>query len=75
LEKELLKITTCIEATIPFRSQAEIEDIVRLAVVLANKDIENFSVLDAGLFLDNTWKLLPETNMSLRFKAAYSIKE
>jgi len=101
LEKELLKISTCIEATIPFRmpndrgqnpfvlleerlkqinederlsmSQAEIEDIVRLAVVLANKDLENFSVL--GLFLDNTWKLLPETNMSLRLKAAYSIKD
>jgi hypothetical protein len=102
-EKDLLRLTVCIEATIPFRgsgqpgdshfdrleqrlkqisrkrniplTQHEIEETIKLAVVFANKDIENFGEADPGYFIDNTWKLLPEMNIALRAKDAYSIKE
>ncbi len=52
----------------------EIEAAVKEAVTFSNKDVENFSERDAGKFLDNTWKLLPETNPSLRSKGIYSIR-
>jgi hypothetical protein len=45
------------------------------AVVFANKDVENFSESDPALFLDNTWKLLPETNIALRSGGVYSLRE
>ncbi len=100
-EKDLLCMTLCIEATIPFRSPApdgrshfavmeqrlqeisaryglalsndELIDTVKIAVTFANKDIENFAEADPGRFLDNTWKLLPETNAALRLPDVYSI--
>jgi hypothetical protein len=102
-EQDLLRLTVCIEATIPFRgfnelgnnhfdilerrlqvisqnrniplTQAEIQETIELAVRFANKDIENFGEADPGNFIDNTWKLLPEMNIALRAKDAYSIKE
>ena len=46
---------------------------IKNAVVFANKDIENFAETDPGRFLDNTWKLLPETNAALRLPDVYSI--
>jgi hypothetical protein len=46
---------------------------IKTAVVFANKDIENFAETDSGRFLDNTWKLLPETNAALRSPDVYSI--
>lgn len=46
---------------------------LKTAVVFANKDIENFAETDPGRFLDNTWKLLPETNAALRLPDVYSI--
>ena len=98
---DLLKVTACIETTIPFRGvndrhqspgdllakrltaineryalgmQArEIVTTVKRAVTFANKDVANFSERDTGKFLDNTWKLLPETNPSLRLRGVYSI--
>ena len=101
-EKELLQITICIEATIPFRGKndrgesyadilkerlrninksynfsmqsVEIEDAIKRAVIFANKDVENFAEKDVGKFLDNTWKLLPETNVALRSGELYSIR-
>lgn len=90
---QLLKVTVCIEATIPFRGRNEegqshyeyleahlqkvavkhqlglnkkqVIEIIKLAVMVANQDVENFSDTDTGRFLDNTWRLLPETNVAL----------
>ena len=98
---DLLEVTACIEATIPFRGFNDLQqspgdilakrltainarytlgmqrdDIiaaVKRAVTFANKDVANFSEKDTGRFLDNTWKLLPETNPSLRLRGVYSI--
>src|SRR5688572_25150030 len=100
-EKDLLCMTLCIEATIPFRglapdgtshfavmekrlqdisaryglalSQHELTETIKIAVAFANKDIENFAEANPGHFLDNTWKLLPETNAALRLPDVYSI--
>jgi len=44
------------------------------AVTFANRDVANFAEHDVTKFLDNTWKLLPETNPSLRTQGVYSIK-
>ncbi len=46
---------------------------VRSAVRFANRDVANFAETDVGRFLDNTWKLLPETNPDLRVRGVYSI--
>jgi hypothetical protein len=50
-----------------------IDHTVQSAVTFANKDVRNFAEDDVGRFLDNTWKLLPETNPSLRMTGLYSI--
>jgi hypothetical protein len=52
----------------------DIENTIKAAVVFSNKDIGNFSESDPARFLDNTWKLLPETNAALRDRDAYSIR-
>ena len=100
-ERDLLCMTLCIEATIPFRgltpegkthfevmerrlreisaryglalSEHQLVETIKIAVAFANKDIENFAEPDPGRFLDNTWKLLPETNAALRMPDLYSI--
>jgi hypothetical protein len=54
-------------------SQDEIIKTLRTAVTFGNKDIENFAETDPGRFLDNTWKLLPESNAALRQPDVYSI--
>jgi len=54
-------------------SQEGLIEGIKTAVVFANKDIENFAETDSGRFLDNTWKLLPETNAALRLPDVYSI--
>jgi len=51
----------------------ELIETIKTAVIFANKDIENFAESDSGRFLDNTWKLLPETNAALRLPDVYSI--
>lgn len=50
-----------------------IQSAVLRAVVFSNRDVENFSERDTGRFLDNTWKLLPESNPSLRHRGVYAI--
>ncbi len=50
-----------------------IDETIKSAVTFANKDVRNFAEDDIGRFLDNTWKLLPETNPSLRMTGLYSI--
>ena len=51
----------------------EVAHTVKSAVVFANKDVRNFAEDDVGSFLDNTWKLLPETNPSLRMTGMFTI--
>ncbi len=45
---------------------------VKRAVRLANRDVKNFADVKASYFLDNTWKLLPETNPPLRHPESYT---
>jgi hypothetical protein len=56
-------------------SEQEIDNTIKGAVVFANLDVDNFSEKDPAMFLDNTWKLLPETNLALRSGEIYSIRE
>mmetsp|Transcript_25327 Transcript_25327/g.37390 ORF Transcript_25327/g.37390 Transcript_25327/m.37390 type:complete len:542 (+) Transcript_25327:219-1844(+) len=39
---------------------------IQRAADLANRDVTNFATKDHAQFLSNTWKLLPESNISLR---------
>jgi hypothetical protein len=55
-------------------SDGNLEQAVRFAARFANRDVANFAEHDVTRFLDNTWKLLPETNPSLRTLGVYSIK-
>lgn len=54
-------------------SDSDLDQAVKWAVTFANRDVENFAEEDVAAFLDNTWKLLPETNPALRMKGMYSI--
>jgi hypothetical protein len=53
----------------------ELDNIVKCAVTFANRDVLNFAEADAARFLDNTWKLLPETNPALRIKGIFTVHE
>ncbi len=53
--------------------EAAIDNAVKSAVTFANRDVRNFAEKDVARFLDNTWKLLPETNPTLRMSGVYSI--
>jgi hypothetical protein len=55
-------------------SRKTVEQAVQWAVTFANRDVANFSEKEVTRFLDNTWKLLPETNPSLRTQGVYSIR-
>ncbi len=88
---QLLAVIACIEATIPFRDEEgatlegrllglgvgaeEARVMVRRAVRLSNNDVGNFADPDPGRFLDNTWKLLPETNPALHVPTTYSLRD
>ena len=50
-------------------------EVLRRSVAVANRDVGNFASEDASWFLDNTWKLLPETNDSLRGQRLYTVAE
>ncbi len=52
-----------------------IKAVIRRSVAFGNADVRDFALADPGLFLDNTWKLLPESNASLRHRGAFSIRE
>jgi hypothetical protein len=52
----------------------EIQSAIKNAVSFSNKDVISFSESDTGRFLDNTWKLLPELNPSLRLEGIYTIR-
>eukprot|EP00568_Trieres_chinensis_P008591 CAMPEP_0183297686 /NCGR_PEP_ID=MMETSP0160_2-20130417/4908_1 /TAXON_ID=2839 ORGANISM="Odontella Sinensis, Strain Grunow 1884" /NCGR_SAMPLE_ID=MMETSP0160_2 /ASSEMBLY_ACC=CAM_ASM_000250 /LENGTH=442 /DNA_ID=CAMNT_0025459555 /DNA_START=45 /DNA_END=1373 /DNA_ORIENTATION=- len=48
---------------------------IQRAVDLANRDVENFSTPDHSHFLSNTWNLLPESNVNLRFTKDFRISD
>jgi len=84
-------IAACIEQTIPFRpdpvtalrdrllelslSRGEVDAIVMRAVRVGNRDVENFADNDPATFLDNTWKLLPESNPALHSPMVYTVRD
>jgi hypothetical protein len=89
--EQRLAVASCIELTIPFRTDpvnvlasrlqalgvpgAHLEDMVRRAVRVGNRDVENFADNDAARFLDNTWKLLPESNPELHAPMVYTVRD
>lgn len=52
----------------------EVIGIVSRALKFANLDVNNFAFEDSAMFLDNTWKLLPENNPQLSGNKVYTIK-
>jgi hypothetical protein len=54
-------------------SPRQVEEAVIAAVCFANRDVQNFSEEDVARFLDNTWKLLPESNPALRLRGLFTI--
>jgi len=89
--EQRIAIAACIEQTIPFRVDpvpalhgrlAELgltgevlDQTIRRAVRVGNRDVENFSDNDAARFLDNTWKLLPESNPALHSPMVYTVRD
>jgi hypothetical protein len=84
-------VCACIEQTIPFRTNpvGELRDrlvglglggdvldaTLRRAVRVGNRDVENFAHNDPAQFLDNTWKLLPESNPALHHPQVYTVRD
>lgn len=56
-------------------TEEQIEAVVRSAVRCGNADVRNFASPDPGRFLDNTWKLLPESNPELQAMGAYTVSK
>ncbi|MBD0310025.1 MAG: hypothetical protein ICV80_18540 [Microcoleus sp. T1-bin1] len=54
-------------------SDAKTIEIVKRAVRLANRDVENFASPNSSNFLDNTWNLMPETNHELSNVNSYTV--
>lgn len=55
-------------------SPAQINQTLERAVRLANRDLAGFAS-DAGLFLGQTWQLLPENNPALRQPEYYTLRD
>ena len=70
MESRLVEISQRYDFGLSF---AEVVNTIQIAVTFANRDIENFAEVDSGRFLDNTWKLLPESNAALRLPNVYSM--
>ncbi|HEU0033591.1 MAG TPA: hypothetical protein VFQ53_23330 [Kofleriaceae bacterium] len=89
--EQRIAVSACIEQTIPFRVDPvtplhdrlvllgltgdALEDTMKRAVRLGNRDVENFADNDPGQFLDNTWKLLPESNPALHSPLVYTVHD
>jgi hypothetical protein len=56
-------------------SADQIGEAVELSVALANSDVQSFAYAEAAVFLDSTWKLLPETNPEFHMTGTYSIRK
>ena len=60
----------------PFLGTPEQIDIaLKRAVLFSNQDVETFRMKDAARFLDITFKLLPESNVALRKRGVYTIRD
>lgn len=86
-----LAVAACIEQTVPFRTDpaAQLRDrlatlgvegdqlqvMLERAVRVGNRDVENFALNDSAQFLDNTWKLLPESNPALHYPMVYTVRD
>jgi hypothetical protein len=86
-----IAVAACIEQTIPFRSNpvgglrdrlaqlglagGELDEVVKRAVRVGNRDVANFADNDAASFLDSTWKLLPESNPALHLPMVYTVRD
>lgn len=82
-------LAACIEQTIPFRvdpvpglhdrvvalAVPDVDGILERAVRFGNRDVMNFAENDAARFLDNTWKLLPESNPELHAPLVYTVRD
>ncbi len=89
--EQRIAIAACIEQTIPFRADpvphlhdrlvllglegATLDTTMRRAVRLGNRDVDNFSDNEPARFLDNTWKLLPESNPALHSPLVYTVRD
>jgi len=51
----------------------EIAEVVKRAVRLSNRDVQNFASPNSSRFLNNTWNLIPETNHDLKNANSYSV--
>jgi hypothetical protein len=56
-------------------SPDELTSTIVEAVAVSNSDVQNFAYPELNVFLDNTWKLLPETNPDLHAVGVYSIRK
>ena len=54
---------------------AQLDEMVERAVRVGNRDVENFADNDPARFLDNTWKLLPESNPALHSPLVYTVRD
>ncbi len=45
------------------------------AVTISNNDLESFALNDPGEFLSHTWRLLPESNITLQFPEQHTIRD
>jgi hypothetical protein len=89
--EQRIGVAACIEQTIPFRvdpvpdlhrrvtelgvAGEALARTIRRAVRVGNRDVENFAENDAARFLDNTWKLLPESNPALHSPMVYTVRD
>ncbi|MBD2463813.1 hypothetical protein H6G89_22690 [Oscillatoria sp. FACHB-1407] len=54
-------------------SDDKVIEVIKRAVRVANRDVENFASPSSAHFLDNTWNLLPETNHHLATPNSYTV--
>jgi hypothetical protein len=54
--------------------ETERRDCVRTAVKVANRDVAGFAFDDIGAFLDDTWRLMGETNHELLLSTNYTVR-
>jgi hypothetical protein len=89
--EQRIAIAACIEQTIPFRmdsvnelaarlaalglADATLDATMRRAVRFGNRDVDNFCDNEPARFLDNTWKLLPESNPALHSPMVYTVRD
>jgi hypothetical protein len=89
--EQRITVAACIEQTIPFRvdpapdlhrrlgelglAGEALDQAIRRAVRVGNRDVDNFADNDAARFLDNTWKLLPESNPALYSPMVYTVRD